>query len=113
VDDCIEAGRLESMKLFVFQIDVVNYFGEILQAANVRQAKTLSHRFEGAVVALMRKLRAEHVERNRALDRLFLIHEIETRPLINELRNQPRGGESIDMQVLSGYPTSILIVRDG
>ena len=66
VDDGIETRRFESSKLFVLQINVVNYFREILQAANVSWAKTLTHGLEGAVVALVRKLRAEHVEGNRA-----------------------------------------------
>src|SRR5437870_926319 len=85
VDDCIEARRFKTVKLVIFQIDVMHYFGNFAQGSAVTQAEPLQHRLEGAILTVMRELSAEHIERNRALHRLAVHNKIEARTFVDEL----------------------------
>src|SRR5207244_2157472 len=100
-NDCIEARRFKTVKLVIFQIDVMHYFGNFAQGSAVTQAEPLQHRLEGAILTVMRELSAVHVEGNRALHRLSIGHEIKARTFVDELSDQPCGCEAINMQVAS------------
>src|SRR6266571_4061251 len=99
------------MKLVILQIYVVNYLGYLTQAFAAAQAESFEHRFEGAVLTTMGELSAIHVEGNRAIYRLALSDKVKARAFIDELPDQPGGGEPIDMQVASGHPATAFVFR--
>ena len=85
VDDYIETRSLQAVKLVIFEIDIVNYLGNLTQAFVTVQTEPFQHRFERAILTMMRELSAEHVEGNRAFNGLPLRHKIKARALIDKL----------------------------
>src|SRR6185436_4504066 len=104
--------RLETVKLVVFQIDVVNDLGNPAQAFVLSQSEPLEHRLKGAVFSLMSELSSKHVKGNRTVDCFAFSDEIEARTLIDELFDQPGGGEPVDVKIATGHPTPALILRN-
>src|SRR5829696_8228096 len=113
VNDCIEARGLQTVKLVIFKIHVVNYLGYLTQTFAIPQAESFQHRLESAILAMMRELGAIHVERNRAIYCLAFSNKIEPGPLIDKLRNEPGRGQAVDVQIATRHPPPILIIGDG
>src|SRR6185295_7920726 len=101
-----------TVKLVVFQIDVMNDLGDLAQSFILTESKTLQHRLEGAVFAVMSELSPKHVEGNRAVDRFAFGNEVKPRTLIDELLNQPRGGQPVDVKIATRQPTLALVLRN-
>jgi hypothetical protein len=85
----VEPGGFKPIELVVFEINVVNDFGDLAESPIVTEAEAFDKCLEGAVFSLMGELRAEHVERDTAFDRLALSDEIEAGPAVDELSNEP------------------------
>src|SRR5258708_4796266 len=83
---------------------------EIGKTQHLNKSEPLYYCFKSAIIALMRELRIEHVKRYSACDRLFFRNKIESRSLIDELLDQPRGRKPIDMQIPARHPSTALIV---
>lgn len=71
----------------------------------------LEHGLEGAVLALMREFRVEHVERDTTFDGFSLSDEVKTRTVVNELLDEPGGCEPVNVKIAPGHPASSLIAR--
>jgi hypothetical protein len=100
------------VKLVVLQVDVVNDLGDLAQTFVLAESKSLQHRLEGAVFAVMSELSPKHVEGNRAFDRFAFSNKIESRSLVDELFDQPGGGQPVDVQIAASHPALALILRD-
>src|SRR5215471_7844513 len=97
------------MKLVVLQIDVVNDFSQFAQTLDMAQAEAFHHGFESAVLTMMRKLSAEHVEGNSLLNLAAFVNEIKARMLIDELFDQPPGRKAVNVDVAPSHPTATLV----
>src|SRR5204862_5860923 len=106
VYDCVKTGGLEPLELVVLEVDVMNYFAEFAQTFDITQAESFDHRFKRTVLAMMRELSAEHVERNCVWDCLALPDKIESGMFIDELLDQPGGSKTVDMYVAPSYPAT-------
>ena len=73
------------MKLVIFQIDVVDYLGNLTQTFVIVQTESFEHRLEGAILTVVRELSAIHVEGNGALYRLALSDKVKARAFVDEL----------------------------
>ena len=85
VHDRVKARSFKPVKLVVLQINVVNNLGDLTQTFAIAQAKSLEHRFERAIFAVMSEFSAKHVEHNRALHRLALGDKVKARAFVDEL----------------------------
>src|SRR5205085_6200466 len=85
VHDRVKTRSFKPMKLVVLQIYVMNDLGDLTQTFAAAQAKSLEHRFERAIFAVMGKLGPKHVERNRALHRLAFSDKVKACAFVDEL----------------------------
>ena len=83
--DRANTRSLQTVKLVVLQIYVVNNLGNLTQTFAIAQAESFEHRFERAVFSMMREFSAIHVKGDRALYRLALSNKIKARVLIDKL----------------------------
>src|SRR5215207_4921674 len=88
----VEPRGFEPVELTVLEVDVVNDLGDMAQGGVVAEAEPFDEGLEGAVLALVCELGAEHVEGDAALDPFALGDEVEARALVDELPDQPGGG---------------------
>src|SRR5689334_18390870 len=63
IDDRVESGSFEPLKLVIFEINVMYYFAEFAQTLDLAQAESFDDRLKRAVFTMMGELSIEHVER--------------------------------------------------
>src|SRR6266481_5429988 len=107
--DTINPDRFHSLKSGVVQIGVMDHL-PYLRYCFVRDRKTPDERLESAVVAMVRELGIKHVERDRARDSVCTWREYKFRLPVNELRDQPRRSNSVDLRARARQPCFALVL---
>src|SRR5437773_5746383 len=108
-EHAINSYRFNPLKSGVIQIRVVDHL-PYLRYCFVRDRKTPDERLESAVVAMVRELGIKHVERDRARDSVCTWREYKFRLPVNELRDQPRRSNSVDLRALARQPCFALVL---
>src|SRR6266480_484602 len=105
----IDPDRFDPLKSGVVQIRVVDHLPNFRHDF-VGDRKTPDERLESAVVAMVRELGIKHVERDRARDSVCTWREYKFRLSVNELRDQPRRSNSVDLRAWARQPCFALVL---
>ena len=104
----IDAESFHPMKFVVFQISVVNYFGQA-KHGSFTNAEELDQRFESAAVAIVAEFRLYHDVRQCALMLRPCPGKDKFGFGIDEFVNQPGRTDTIDLKAGAGNPGFTLI----
>src|SRR6266480_5439854 len=107
--DTINPDRFDPLESGVVQIRVVDHLANFRHDF-VGDRKTPDERLESAVVAMVRELSIKHVERDRARDSVCTWREYKLRLPINELRDQPRRSNAVDLRAWARQPCFALVL---
>ncbi len=111
-DDLLDPESVGAREFPVLEVDVVDDFCDLAKRG-VRGSNGANERFKCAGLSLVREVSADHVEPQFAsLALLLRIDEPKVRIWIDESANQPRRGDSVDVQSAAGGPDTPLQLRD-
>src|SRR5204863_1883999 len=105
----INPDRFDPLEFDVVQICVVDHLPN-LRDYFVRHRKTPDERLESAVVAMVRELGIKHVKRDRARQSVCSRREYKFWFPVNELRDQPRRSDSVDLGPRARQPCFALVL---
>src|ERR1700693_1630008 len=104
----IDTEAFHAMKFVIFQISVVNYFGQA-KHGSFTNGKEFDQRFESAAVAMAAEFRRYHDVRQCSLMLRRCPGKDELGFWIDEVVNQPGRTDTIDLGTRPGDPGSTLI----
>src|SRR5438128_10187261 len=107
--DTINPDRFDPLESGVVQIRVVDHLAN-LRDRFVRNRKTFRERFERAVVPMMREISIKHVKWDCASHTVCTWREDKLRLLVNELGDQPRRSNSVDLRARARQPCFALVL---
>src|SRR5881394_3822748 len=107
--DAIESDAFGLLKFFVLEVGVMDHLADFPDGF-VADGKAFCECLVGAVFVHVRKLGIEHVERNRFRSRRNFWGESEARFRIDELTNQPRRADAIDLRMWPGEPGAAALI---
>src|SRR5882724_8365504 len=105
----INPNRFNSLKSGVVQIGVVDHLPNLGRHL-VGDRKTPDERLESAVVAMVGKLSIKHVKRDCAAESVCTWREYKLRLLVNELGDQPRRSNAVDLRAWARQPCFALVL---
>src|SRR5437773_1466256 len=108
-EHAINSYRFNPLKSGVIQIRVVDHLPN-LRYHFIRDRKTPGERLESAIVAMVRELGIKHVKRDRARHSVGTWREYEFWLPVNELRDQPRRSNSVDLGAWARQPCFALVL---
>src|SRR4029077_2015661 len=106
-DEGRNPGGLRTTELPILHVDVMDDLADRSEPC-LTQTEALDKDLERALVADMRKVGFEHVERDLALGRAVDLRtdELQCRLGVDEPSNQPGAGHAVDVHVLARDPSS-------
>src|SRR5947207_109483 len=107
--DTINSDRLDPLESGVVQIRVVDHLPNFRHDF-VGDRKTPDERLESAVVAMVRELGIKHIKWDRARQSVCSRREYKFRLPVNELRDQPRRSNSVDLGPRARQPCFALVL---
>src|SRR5437016_5305305 len=107
--DTINPHRFDPLEFGVVQIRVVDHLPNFRHDF-VGDSKTFDESLESAAVAMVRELGVEHVERDRTGHDMCTWREYKFRLPVNELGDQPRRSNSVDLRARARQPCFALVV---
>src|SRR3954463_5299987 len=115
--DPIDANAFRPLEFFVLQVGVMNHLADFPNAF-VADRKTPGEGLERAILAGVRELGVEHVERNGGRSRRNPARKGEACFRVDELPDQPGGARAIDLRPWPGKPGPAPVIagpnsRDG
>ena len=111
--ESLEAECVLAAKFRVLEVDVVNDLGDRMEP-RITQREAGEEHLERAAVALVRKLRVEHVEPELAWPGAVVLanDELEPRVRVDEPADEPAARHPVNVDALPGDPRSAAATVD-